>query len=88
MLSFKKSVLEFEFDGSMVKVRFPTMKELNEFRKKAKLFEKDEEETSHVVDFVISLGLPQAIADQIEVWMFKEIIDTLMKDPKELGKKK
>jgi hypothetical protein len=88
MLSFKKSVLEFSFENSLVQIRFPTMKELNDFRKKSKSFEKDEEETSHVIDFVISLGLPQAIADQIEVWMFKEIIDILMKDPNELNKKK
>lgn len=88
MLQFKKSVLEFQFENSIVKLRFPTMKELNSFRKSQKEKSKDEEEDiAPLMEFLVSLGMQEEIANQLEPWMFKQIIDELMKDRGDLTKK-
>ncbi len=75
MLEFKSRVLQFKFNETECKVKFPTIKALKEFRDESKGAQ--EESIDKTIDFLCKLGLQKEVAEALEVEHLKQIIDTL-----------
>jgi hypothetical protein len=75
MLKFETRVLQFEFNGEVQRINYPTVKrikELNELQKK---------ETDEVValeKFLLDLGMKQEVFDKLEVGAMNTIVEHLV----------
>lgn len=67
MLNFEKRTLKFAFDGGEHTVNFPTVKQLQGYRKKFEEVKDDADKIFDItLDFLESLGLKKEIALEME----------------------
>ncbi len=66
MLDFSRRELVFKFDGEEQTVRFPSVKDLAKYQEE---YAKAEEgkQGQLIIDFLVSLGLKQEVADLLEI---------------------
>lgn len=72
----KRRKLKVTIEDVVYEVKFPTLGELNDYRKQLKLTAIDEQE-SLLASLLASLGLPQSAQDCLEPSDLKEIVDLL-----------
>lgn len=77
MLKFEKKVLDLEVYGEKYLIKFPTIKQQNEYVKK---YDEAKHESKNEVlkDYLADLGLPQSVFDELYPEDAMQIVESLM----------
>jgi hypothetical protein len=78
MLNLESNKLVFTFNGAEKNLRFPTVREWDSYAKKAK----DGVSVSDIVDFLVSLGLDEKSANDLEPGHLELILEAISKPKK------
>ena len=79
MLEFQRKELQFKLDDKIHSLKYPSVKQVNEYTKKQ---EKAEDQLECVIDFLSGLGLDRNIAEGLEVNHLTAIIKALTEEKK------
>ena len=77
MHSFKRTEIEVDIYGTVVKLRRPLVKEADEIREKTKDLD-DEKALNYYIDILEKWGLPKDISQEMEVDHFLDLIELLV----------
>lgn len=75
MLEFKSKVLKLKVDDVECVMKFPSVKRIAEYKKAMK--EDGFDDTLETVKLFVELGMPQEIADSLDIDAFNAIVKTL-----------
>ena len=73
-LEFKRKLLRLKLDDQTYELKFPTVRQVDEFSNKAK---GKEDDLSPTLSFLENLGLPEKVSLGMEPDMLKTVIETL-----------
>ncbi len=79
MLEFQSRVLQFKFNGEVVQINYPTVKQLREYSSK---FDEQENKVEFICKFLIKLGMKKEICDSLEMSFLEEILMELQSSKK------
>lgn len=74
MLEFKTRVLQFNFNNEKHEIKFPTVKEIQDYNES---LEKEKNEMKAICDLIVGLGLERSVCEQLEVPHLEAILKEL-----------
>lgn len=77
-MELKKRVLSFKFEGKEINVKFPTVIQMRDYGIEAKkLKEGDSKFIDLMLDFLVKLGLPSELKEELEHEHVMKIMDSI-----------
>jgi hypothetical protein len=77
MLNFEVKKLSFKFNGESYEIDYPTIKKVNEFRKK---LSSEQDEVDVTVDFLVELGAKREVIESLRVSQLSSLVEELTQE--------
>lgn len=79
MLELESNKLEIKFNNAVYSLKFPTVGEFKQYKEK---FNEKENTLENIVTFLVKLGLPCEICEQLEIVHMNKIVKALTEEKK------